>query len=117
MAAGGDYNIAPADIDVYDPVDWGEDILCSPPERAAYRELLALGLDDVFRALAPEEQAFSWWDYRQNSFRRNRGLRIDLFLATPATVRRAAECVIDAGPRGLEGPSDHAPVVVTLREE
>lgn len=114
VLAGGDYNIAPADIDVFDPVYWGEDILCSPPERAAYRELTKLGLDDVFRALNPKEQTFSWWDYRQNSFQRNRGLRIDLFLATHATVSRATECLIDSAPRGLEGPSDHAPVVVAL---
>ena len=78
----GDFNIAPADEDVYDPEKWGEDVLCSPAERQALDDILALGFVDVFRKFEQEEKSFSWWDYRAAGFRRNAGLRIDLILAT-----------------------------------
>ncbi len=111
---GGDYNIAPEDIDVHDPAAWGDEVPASPPEREAYGKLLATGYADLFRTLHPEEQMFSWWDYRQNSFARNRGLRIDIALATPKTVANTTECLIDDRPRGNESPSDHAPVVTEI---
>jgi exodeoxyribonuclease-3 len=107
----GDFNIAPGDPDVYDPVAWGEGIHCSPAERAALGELLKLGLVDVFRQFEQPEKAFSWWDYRAGKFRRNAGLRIDLILASPALAARCTASYIDRGPRGWERPSDHAPVV------
>jgi exodeoxyribonuclease III len=107
----GDFNIAPADPDVYDPVKWGEDIHCSPAERAALKELLKLGLIDVFREFEQPEKSFSWWDYRAGRFRRNAGLRIDLILASPALAARCTASYIDREPRGWERPSDHAPVI------
>jgi exodeoxyribonuclease III len=107
----GDFNIAPADPDVYDPVKWGEDIHCSPAERAALKELLKLGLVDVFREFEQPEKSFSWWDYRAGRFRRNAGLRIDLILASPALAARCTASYIDREPRGWERPSDHAPVI------
>ena len=78
----GDFNIAPADADIHDPVKWGESILASPPERAALKKLLDLGLTDVFRNFEQPEKTFSWWDYRAAGFRRNAGLRIDLILTS-----------------------------------
>jgi exodeoxyribonuclease-3 len=107
----GDFNIAPADEDVYDPEKWGEAILCSPQERAALAELLGLGLADVFRKFDQPEKSFSWWDYRAAMFRRNAGLRIDLILTSDPMTRRCTASYIDREPRTWERPSDHAPVV------
>ena len=107
----GDFNIAPADEDVYDAEKWGDSILCSPKERAALRELLALGLTDVFRRFEQPEKSFSWWDYRAAGFRRNAGLRIDLILTSDAMTASCFKSYVDKEPRGWERPSDHAPVV------
>jgi exodeoxyribonuclease-3 len=107
----GDFNIAPDDRDVYNPEQWGEDILCSPPERAALQSLLNLGLSDVFRQFEQPEKTFSWWDYRAAGFRRNAGLRIDLILASKALADNCAASYIDREPRTWERPSDHTPVI------
>ncbi len=107
----GDFNIAPADADVHDPEKWGEAILCSPPERKALTDLIALGLTDVFRKFDQPEKAFSWWDYRAAGFRRNAGLRIDLILSSATMTERCTACYVDKEPRTWERPSDHAPVV------
>ena len=107
----GDFNIAPEDRDVYDPEKWGEEVLCSPPERQALGDLLDLGLHDVFRRFDQAEKSFSWWDYRAAGFRRNAGLRIDLILASPDMAESCQASYIDREPRTWERPSDHAPVV------
>ena len=107
----GDFNVAPADADVYDAEKWGEGILCSPRERAALEALLELGLTDVFRNFDQPEKTFSWWDYRAFGFRRNAGLRIDLILASEAMNAACTASYVDKEPRALERPSDHAPVV------
>ena len=112
VAAGGDYNIAPADEDIYDAEAWGEDILATPRERAAFRELLAAGYADAFRLFEREGGMFSWWDYRRAAYLQNRGLRIDHFLLSEELAKRAKSCVIDRTPREWERPSDHAPVIV-----
>jgi exodeoxyribonuclease III len=107
----GDFNIAPQDIDVHDPKAWHEQVLCSTPERQALQNLQALGLKDCFRELYPEEQAFSWWDYRLNAFKRKIGLRIDLILASTAFFPYCTKAYIDQTPRSWERPSDHTPVI------
>jgi len=107
----GDFNIAPADADVYDPEKWGDAILCSPPEREALGELFKLGLTDVFRKFEHPEGTFSWWDYRAAGFRRNAGLRIDLILTSDSMTERCKASYVDKEPRAWERPSDHAPVV------
>lgn len=109
----GDYNIAPRDIDVYDPVSWGDDVLCSRKERDAFFKLLHMGYADMLDALpAP---AFTWWDYRAGSFMKNKGLRIDHILASPkATDQCIGEPWIDHDIRALEKTSDHAPVCVRI---
>ena len=107
----GDFNIAPADEDVYDPERWGDAILCSPDERAALEKLLALGLTDVFRCFPQPAKTYSWWDYRAGGFRRNAGLRIDLILTSDALTERCTACYVDKAPRGWQRPSDHTPVV------
>ena len=107
----GDFNIAPADEDVHDPDIWRDSVLCSEPERAAFRKLLALGLQDSFRLFDQEPATFSWWDYRAAAFRRNLGLRIDHVLCSKGISTLCTACYIDRTPRGWERPSDHAPVV------
>ena len=105
----GDFNIAPDDRDVHDPIAWEGSVLVSPPERAALARLTTLGLADVFRLFDQPPKAFSWWDYRQGAYRRNHGLRIDLILGTPKLAAKCHSCSIDREPRAWERPSDHAP--------
>ncbi len=107
----GDFNIAPTDSDVHDPEAWKGSVLCSEPERAAFQRLLDLGLCDSFRRFDQPDKSFSWWDYRMNAFRRNRGLRIDLILASMALCEACTGCTIDKEPRKWERPSDHTPVI------
>ncbi len=111
LVALGDFNIAPEDRDVHDPAAWAGHVLCSEPERAAFRRLLDLGLQDTFRLFEQAERSFSWWDYRAAAFRRNLGLRIDHLLASPALAATCTACQVDKAPRRLERPSDHAPVI------
>ena len=110
----GDFNIAPADMDVHDPVAWEGQVLVSPAEREALDGLAALGLHDAFRALNPDMQAFTWWDYRAAAFRRNQGLRIDHLLVSGAVREVCRSCRVEMDVRRLERPSDHAPVVLEL---
>jgi len=107
----GDFNIAPRDEDVYDPVAWGDAILCSPAERASLNAVLELGFSDVFRKFEQPEKTFSWWDYRAAMFRRNAGLRIDLILTNGAMTEACTSSHVDREPRTWDRPSDHAPVV------
>jgi exodeoxyribonuclease III len=110
----GDYNIAPEDRDVYDPLAWAGNVLVSEPERDAFRALEGLGMKDSYRLFEQPEKAYSWWDYRMMAFRRNMGLRIDHILVSAPLVPLCKSCVIDKAPRKLERPSDHTPVVVEL---
>jgi exodeoxyribonuclease-3 len=110
----GDFNIAPEDRDVYDPVAWAGQIHCTPEERAHFRALVELGLSDAFRLFEQPPKSWSWWDYRNLAFRKNQGLRIDHILVSQALRSRVQTCVIDKLPRKNERPSDHAPVVVEL---
>ena len=114
LALLGDYNIAPEDRDVHDPKAWEGNVLVSEPERAAFRGLLNLGLQDSFRLFEQPEKSFTWWDYRMMAFRRNTGLRIDHILLSDALAPNCTSCIIDKAPRKLERPSDHAPVVSQL---
>jgi exodeoxyribonuclease-3 len=107
----GDYNIAPADIDVHDPKTWEGQVLCSEAERAALQQLLAIGLQDGLRLVEPAAQLFTWWDYRMNAFKRKMGLRIDHILVSAAMASAILRCSVDLEPRRHERPSDHAPVI------
>ena len=112
----GDFNIAPEDRDVYDPVAWAGQIHCTPEEREHFRRLVALGLHDAFRLFEQPPKSWSWWDYRNLAFRKNQGLRIDHILVSEALKARVSACSIDKAPRKNERPSDHAPVVVELAD-
>lgn len=108
LALLGDYNIAPEDRDVHDPVAWAGKILVSEPERNVFKQLQQLGLRDAFRLFEQPEKSYSWWDYRMMGFRRNHGMRIDHILLSDAL--NCTACNIDKTPRKLERPSDHTPV-------
>ena len=117
LALFGDFNIAPAPEDTHDPTVWEGQILCSEPERAAFRALLDLGLSDSFRQFPHPPASFTWWDYRQAAFRRNLGLRIDHILLSASLAAGCRSCAADTAPRKLERPSDHAPVVAELNAQ
>ena len=107
----GDFNIAPDDRDVHDPLRWKEKILCTTEERNCLNNILDLGLQDTFRLMHDDADHFSWWDYRTNGFARGLGLRIDLVLATDELSETLAAAWIDKEPRTWERPSDHTPVI------
>ena len=111
---GGDLNVAPADVDIYDPNRWRRRTHASPPERAAIQALLDLGLVDVTRRHLPGPGVYTWWGYRHGMFETNRGLRLDLLLVTPDVADRSRTVTVDTAVRGGEHPSDHAPVVIDL---
>lgn len=115
LVLGGDWNVAPQPIDVHDPQAWEGQLLCSEPERAALRELCSFGLVDTFRQLHPDEQRFSWWDYRMLAFPKNKGLRIDHIFATAPLAERLVAAGVDRDERKGKQPSDHAPVWAELR--
>lgn len=114
LALLGDYNIAPAERDVHDPLAWEGQNLVSPEERAAFTRLCSLGLTDAFRCFEQAEKIYSWWDYRMLSFRRNAGLRIDHILLSSTLTAACERCIIDKIPRGWLQPSDHAPVIADI---
>jgi len=112
----GDFNIAPEDRDVHDPVAWAGQILCTPEEREHFRALVGLGLVDTFRLFEQAPKSWTWWDCRNLAFCRNQGLRIDHILVSEALKGDVSACLIDKLPRKNERPSDHAPVVVELSD-
>jgi exodeoxyribonuclease III len=112
----GDMNIAPADIDVFDPQAYVGQTHVTPAERAALAELQELGLRDVVRDRWPAERVFTYWDYRAGMFHQDLGMRIDLVLATVTVAARVRAAWVDRQARKGSRPSDHAPVIVDLDE-
>ncbi len=110
LVLGGDYNVAPCPIDVYDPERLDGTVCYHPLEREQLRALSYLGLTDAFRAINPAQQHFSWWDYRSNGYEAGYGMRIDHLLLSPQAADKLQSCEIMHTLRGQEKPSDHAPV-------
>lgn len=114
---GGDYNVIPEEIDVYDPSGWTEDALFKLETRRAFRRLLNLGLVDAYRALHPHQaHAYTYWDYQAGRWQRDQGLRIDHLLLSPAAADRLLACEIDRDPRGEPKASDHTPIWCDLAD-
>jgi exodeoxyribonuclease-3 len=111
VVVGGDFNVAPSDLDCYDPSVFEGGTHVSEPEREAIRAIEATGLVDLTRSMHPDEANFTWWDYRNGSFHRGWGLRIDLLLVDPALRAKATSSYVDREARKGEKPSDHVPVV------
>jgi exodeoxyribonuclease-3 len=119
VAFAGDFNVAPEDIDVFDPSAFVGSTHVTPEERAAVSRIVETGYADVFREQYPDTGGlFSWWDYRGGDFHKGRGMRIDLVLASQALARRVEFALVDRNSRKGQGsksqpqPSDHAPVIV-----
>ena len=110
----GDFNITFDDADVWDPEGMRDQIHCTDEERYHLQALVALGLSDAHRLFTQPAKSYSWWDYRDMAFRRNRGMRIDHILVSQAFKPHVTACQIDKTPRKNERPSDHAPVVLTV---
>jgi exodeoxyribonuclease-3 len=115
LVVTGDFNVAPLDIDVFDPKAAAGGILVSDGERNALEDLKAWGFEDVFRKFHSQPGLYSWWDYRMGAFRRNMGFRIDHIWASAPLSAKAQGIYIDKDPRKLEQPSDHAPVVAEFQ--
>ena len=115
VAVCGDFNVAPDDIDLWDPRAFEGDTHVTPEERAALAELKAFGLRDAFREQYPGEPGlFSWWDYRAGAFPKHQGMRIDLAMLSSDLADRVAWAFIDRNARKGHKPSDHAPLFVDL---
>jgi len=114
LVLGGDYNVAPENLDVYDWQALDGSVCFHPEERRHLRSLLNLGLYDAFRVMHPHTQTFSWWDYRGIGFDAGKGLRIDHLLLSPQATDKLSACEIDLVLRAQERPSDHAPVIGTF---
>jgi exodeoxyribonuclease-3 len=112
----GDFNVAPKDVDVYDPGLWRGAIMCSGGERAAFHQLCEAGLSDTLRLHHKEGELFTWWDYRMLAFPKNRGLRIDAILASKTLAKKCTAAGIDREMRKGKEPSDHAPVWAEFSE-
>ena len=111
----GDFNVAPAPEDVHDPAAWDGHVLFTAEERDALATIRATGLVDLLRQLNPDTPCFTWWDYRQLAFPKNRGLRIDHVFVTPTLAARATAAGVDRNARKGPQPSDHAPVWAEFR--
>jgi len=115
LVIGGDYNVAPNDIDVFDPKTLEGTTCFHPEERKRFRALTGLGLNDIYRTMHPQTQGFSWWDYRAGSWQHNKGMRIDHLLLSPQAADKAVASGIDLIQRDKDKPSDHTPVWCSLK--
>jgi exodeoxyribonuclease III len=116
LVVAGDFNVAPTDDDVWDPAVFVGATHVTPPERQAVADLLALGLTDVAARPLKGDRPFTYWDYRAGMFHQNKGMRIDLVLASTAVAGRISDAYVDREARKGKGPSDHAPIVVDLTD-
>jgi exodeoxyribonuclease-3 len=111
----GDFNVIPEGRDCWDPKAWENDALYRIETRQKFRALLNLGLTDAFRALNQNDHQYTFWDYQAGCWPADKGIRIDHFLLSPPVTDRLVSCTIDREPRGEESPSDHTPVILTIK--
>jgi len=116
VALVGDWNIAPQDEDVFDIAQFAKSTHVTPPERAAFQGVVDAGYADVVRPFHPGPEVYTYWDYYRQRFERNRGMRIDFVLGSPAFAARVTGAEIDRDERAGTGASDHAPVIVELSD-
>jgi exodeoxyribonuclease III len=115
VVMAGDYNVAPAGLDIYPTRSWDQDALIQPKSRAAFKSLLAQGWCDAIRDQHPSKPMFTFWDYKRNRWPRDAGLRLDHLLLSPVLAPRLIKAGVDRELRGEEGASDHAPAWIVLR--
>ncbi len=114
IIVGGDFNICPTKIDVYDFEKNKNDALCQPESIRHYNRLINMGFVEAFRMFHKGADLYSFWGYRHNAYNVNRGWRIDFFLLTPDIAEKAKKCWVDSEFREMEKPSDHAPLILEL---
>jgi exodeoxyribonuclease III len=114
LVVAGDFNVAPTDVDAYDPAAFVGSTHVTPEERERLQRILNDRLVDAYRQLHPDETQFTWWDYRAGHFHKGFGLRIDLMLISPDLAARLRSCGIDRNYRKGAKPSDHAPLLAEL---
>ncbi len=112
---GGDFNVIPEGRDCWDEKTWMNDALYRIETRQKFRSILNLGLTDAFRALNQKDHQYTFWDYQAGCWPADKGIRIDHFLLSPPVTDRLSACGIDKIPRGEESPSDHTPVILTIK--
>lgn len=114
----GDFNVIPQAEDVYDPKAWSSDALFLPESRAAFREILNLGLTDAIRQIHPAKTLYTFWDYQAGAWEKDNGIRIDHLLLSPQAADRLKDAGVDRAERGPGKtdvkPSDHVPVWAEL---
>jgi exodeoxyribonuclease III len=115
VVLAGDYNVAPAPVDIYPTRSWDKDALIQPKSRAAFASLVAQGWTDALRTLHPSKPMFTFWDYKRNRWERDAGLRLDHLLLSPKLAPRLLKAGVDREPRGEDGASDHAPAWIVLK--
>jgi exodeoxyribonuclease-3 len=115
VVLAGDYNVAPAPLDIYPTKSWDQDALIQPKSRAAFKSLVAQGWTDAIRAMHPSQPMYTFWDYKRNRWPRDAGLRLDHLLLSPALAPRLIKAGVDRKLRGEEGASDHAPAWIVLK--
>jgi len=116
VVLAGDYNVVPTDFDIYSMKSWADNALVQPSARAAYAKLLKKGWTDAVRHCHPKAPHYSFWSHLRNRWPRDAGLRIDHLLLSPALKGRLLDAGVDRAMRGLENPSDHAPVWIDLAD-
>jgi exodeoxyribonuclease-3 len=114
LVVGGDFNVAPEEIDTYSVDDTIDSVLFDIQARKQLRSLIALGMYDAYRMTNPNDQQFSWWDYRRGAWNKNQGLRIDHLLLSPEAADKLKDSEMDHQMRGKDSPSDHIPVLCNL---
>ncbi|XVN42441.1 MAG: exodeoxyribonuclease III [Candidatus Rickettsia vulgarisii] len=112
---GGDFNIAPFDIDVYSAKELANTTCFTKEEKYYLRTILNSGFEDLYRLSSPSAQEFSWWDYRAGSFEQNKGMRIDMILASSKAADHFDICQMSSSWRAKSKPSDHIPVVARFK--
>jgi exodeoxyribonuclease III len=115
VVLAGDYNVAPAELDIYPTRSWDKDALIQPKSRAAFKSLVAQGWLDAIRERHPSKPMFTFWDYKRNRWPRDAGLRLDHLMLSPVLAPRLIKAGVDVKERAEEGASDHAPAWIVLR--
>ena len=116
VVLAGDYNVIPEPRDAKRPEAWVNDALFQPETRGRFRRLAALGYTDALRATSDDGGLYTFWDYQAGAFQKNDGIRIDFLMLSPQAADRLERVVIDKDVRGRDKPSDHVPVIATLRD-
>jgi exodeoxyribonuclease III len=116
IVLAGDFNVAPADLDIYPTRSWDRDALIQPKSRATFQSLMAQGWTDAVRTLHPEQRMYTFWDYKRQRWPPDAGLRLDHLLLSSQLAPRLRKAGVDRAVRAKEGASDHAPTWIELRD-